>query len=132
MKIKRDKADILFSNYVRELANWKCAKCGTQYKRKSQGLHASHFFGRRAESTRFDLDNVCPHCFACHQFLGSNPNEFVEWKKKQLGQKRYDELVVKHNTHQKKDRKMQALIWEQALQDLCKEKGIDPKFEKLV
>jgi hypothetical protein len=125
MKIKIDPADRYFSYYVRELSDWTCARCHTKYPRKSQGLHCSHFFGRRAESTRFDPENACSHCFSCHQYLGSNPLEFVEWKKKQLGEKRFQALTVQHNMMKKKDRKLEAMIWKQALKELCEKKGVD-------
>lgn len=128
MRISIDPADRFFSYYVRELADWKCERCHTPYERKSQGLHCSHFFGRRAESTRFCLDNVNAHCFFCHQFLGSNPLEFSQWKRKSLGEERFNQLIMMNNLYKKKDRKMELLIWRQALKELCKEKGIDTRI----
>lgn len=124
VKIRRDPADRLFSYYIRERDNWTCTRCGRQFERKSQGLHCSHFFGRRAESTRFDPENCDSACYGCHQYFGSNPLEFTEWKKKQLGD-RFDLLVLRKNTHKKKDRKMEKIIWAEALKNLCKEKSVE-------
>jgi len=123
--IKIDKADRYFSYFIRERDNWICKKCKTQYPRKAQGLHCSHFFGRRAESTRFDPNNADAHCYYCHQYLGSNPLEFTEWKKKSMSPEDFQDLIVRHNIMKKKDRKMEALIWVEALKNLCKEKGVD-------
>jgi len=37
----------------------------------------------------------------------------------------FQDLIVRHNIMKKKDRKMEALIWVEALKNLCKEKGVD-------
>ena len=49
MNLKLDKADRIFSLYIRELANNICVRCGGII-----GLQASHYFGRAKEGTRFD------------------------------------------------------------------------------
>lgn len=108
--IRIDPADKYFSLFVRFRANWRCEKCGTQYEVGSQGLHASHFWSRRFESTRFDPENVSAHCFSCHTFLGGNPELHRQWKLKQLGQSAYDLLMVRAQTTQKKDRKLTLII----------------------
>jgi hypothetical protein len=98
--IKRTALDAVFSNLVRERADYTCQVCGKEFpggKGNSPGLHASHFFGRRGQSTRFHGDNVYAHCFSCHQRLGGNPHEFSTWVKGQLGETRYDELVLRAN-----------------------------------
>lgn len=128
--IKIDPADRYFSYFIRELADWRCAKCGKQYERKSQGFHNSHFFSRKAESTRFDPENCDGICYFCHVTLGGNPLLFTEWKRNQLGEKRFQALVVTHNTHKKKDRKMEAIIWKEALKKLCETKDVDFKIFK--
>ena len=77
--------DALFSKCVREAAAWTCVRCHTVYPPNSQGLHASHYFGRRHQATRFLGDspdtpqNVFAHCFACHQYLGERPDDFRDW-----------------------------------------------------
>ena len=97
--IKRTPLDAVFSDLVRERADWTCEVCGKEFPdRKGAGLHASHYFGRRGASTRHHGDNVWSHCFGCHQKLGANPHEFRSWVYKQLGESRYDDLVLRANS----------------------------------
>jgi len=111
--IKIDPADRFFSLYIRYKANWCCERCGTQYEVGSQGLHASHFWSRDRESTRFDPLNVSAHCFNCHNELGGNPELHRQWKLNQIGQAEYDRLMIRAQTRQKKDRKLMAILWKQ-------------------
>jgi len=100
--IKRTPLDAVFSDLVRERADWTCEVCQKHFPdRKGAGLHASHYFGRRGLSTRFHGDNVFSHCYGCHQKLGSNPHEFTAWVKSRLGDTRYDELVLRAHRPQK-------------------------------
>ena len=89
MKIRRDKRDALFSLIIRERAGWVCERCGKQFSREDgQGLHCSHFIGRRHRSTRWHPDNAAAHCFTCHQYLGEHPLAFTDWILSHLGEKR--------------------------------------------
>lgn len=92
--IRRKTLDTLFSHYIRARSDWTCERCGKQYERKSQGLHASHFFSRRHHGTRFDERNAFAHCFSCHQHLGGNPLLFTEWARKQLGDEVIEDLRI--------------------------------------
>ena len=107
--IKRNATDALFSDLVRERANWRCERCLTQYEKPAPGLHCSHFYGRGGKSTRWDFDNANALCFKCHTYLGSNPHEYRVWKLRQLGQRLYDRLVLRANTPTKIDEKMVRL-----------------------
>ena len=99
-------ADKWFSKCVRARTNWTCECCGTSYLEGSQGLHCSHYFGRRAYSVRFDPMNAFAHCFGCHQKLGSNPDDFQAWALEKLGQQKLDILREKReNIHLAKDYK---------------------------
>ena len=42
MAIKITPADTAFSKCVKERADWKCERCGTQYQEGDRGLHCSH------------------------------------------------------------------------------------------
>lgn len=124
LQIKISPADKWFSLYIRELANWKCEYCG----KVAESLQASHYYGRRAENTRFEPDNVSAVCFFCHQRLGSEDREaYREFMIKKLGEKRFKTLRIQYNTPKKKDRKLSAIIWKKAYYDLCKEKGVTPR-----
>jgi DNA-directed RNA polymerase beta' subunit len=74
--MKRDKYDAIFSNLVRERADYKCETCGKSYRESPGGLHCSHIFSRRHTRTRWDADNAMAQCWGCHQKYGSNPVEF--------------------------------------------------------
>lgn len=110
--VRIDLADKYFSLFIRYRANWKCESCFTQHEVGSQGLHCSHFWGRARESTRFDPENCVAHCHGCHAFLTANPELHRAWKLKQIGQQRYDLLMVRAHTTQKKDRTLMAMICE--------------------
>lgn len=62
-------------------------------------------------------------CSACHNYLGSNPNDYRDWKLQQLGEARYKALVLRgHATRKDKlDWKLEAAKWRKALRD----QGID-------
>ena len=94
-KIKRRLVDRLYSNYLKIVRKDKCQKCGTQHKKKSKGLHVSHFFSRARESTRFDLRNTDLLCLACHLFFTHNRGKYVKWKVKQIGKDQYLDLLEK-------------------------------------
>lgn len=118
-RVKIDEADRLFSLYVRTRDSWTCQRCGKQYQRGTLALQNSHFFGRRMESVRFDLSNCDALCYGCHRYWEKEDREaYRAFKVKQLGQNGFDALMLKAHTLTKKDRKMQRLIWRQALKDL--------------
>lgn len=95
MKVRRDKRDILFSQLVRERAEWCCQVCGRPFPEgQRQGLHCSHHFSRRKRSIRWNPDNASAHCFACHQTLGENPVLFHDWIKGHLGDEKFAALRV--------------------------------------
>src|SRR3990167_3652749 len=87
MRIKRNKYDIKFSNWVRR--NGKCERCSSTTRK----LEASHYFSRAAQSTRYDQKNVFCLCFSCHLYLGSYPYEHEIWVREKLGKKEYNKLV---------------------------------------
>ena len=82
--MKIDAADKWFSKCVRERANWACERCRKWYAEGSPGLHCSHLFGRRHKATRWHPMNAFAHCYACHQYLGSNPVEFAIWAERYM------------------------------------------------
>jgi hypothetical protein len=97
MPLKRDLLDKLVREILLIRDDMKCQVCGKQYKDGDnlQGLHVSHFKGRANKSVRYDLLNVDLMCFHCHQYLGSNPDVFVDWKRTQMGAWEYDKLVLR-------------------------------------
>ena len=94
-RLKVTPADLWFSKCIREAAAWKCQCCGKQYEEGTQGLHCSHYFGRRANALRYCPDNAFAHCFGCHQRLGANPDDFRRWVAERIGEGMIDVLREK-------------------------------------
>ena len=108
-KIKLDRADIIFSKYIRLRDRFTCQRCHTFYP-DGNGLHCAHFWSRRHESTRFEPSNAIAACFGCHQRLDADKQgEFREMMIKRLGEDGYKKLEQRHYLYQKKDRKMEYL-----------------------
>jgi len=111
VKIRIRPADKLFSLYVRNRDNWKCVRCKRDYRERTSGLSNSHFWGRGRENTRFDPDNCDALCFRCHQYWGGDGREdYIEFKKKQLGEEGYKKLKIRAFTYKKRDDKL-ILLW---------------------
>lgn len=119
--MKIDPADKWFSKYIR-LRDRKCRRCHSPVEFNSNGdpisHQASHFQGRAKEATRFDPENVDCLCGGCHRFFTAYPYEHVQWQIKMKGQSVVDAIIVRSNSYMKKDRKMQAMVWKQAYNDL--------------
>ena len=97
--IKRWPADKYFSLCVRCRSDWTCEKCGKQYPEgHRQGLHCSHLISRANKNTRWCADAAFAHCYGCHQLLGSNPIDFVDWAISQLGEGLYE--IVKDKSRE--------------------------------
>lgn len=97
MAIKRTKWDVVFSNYIRYRDNWTCQRCKKQYIEKSQGLHCSHFYGRRSWATRIEPCNAMALCFGCHQHVGSFPIDHVKLWESRFTKKEKDYVKELHN-----------------------------------
>jgi hypothetical protein len=123
--IKRDKADALFSKFIRHRDHWRCQRCGRQHAEGSQGLHASHFYGRRGESTRFDPQNVDAVCYGCHRLWGGDlRREYEKHKIIQLGNDAFNRLTLRAHTSQRKDRELAYLYVKKLVMELEIERGI--------
>ena len=117
-KIKIDKADKVFSQYIRTRDNWTCQRCKKKYEPPTSALHCSHFMGRGKEATRFDENNADAMCYGCHQYFTSHPAEHYMWQVGKKGQKTIDMLVLRSNQYHKKDRQMAYLYWSERLKEL--------------
>jgi hypothetical protein len=105
LKVKIDKLDRLFSEYIRRRAILRkggCEYCGKQVKWTE--LQCSHFIGRRKRSTRYDPRNAVGGCFSCHIYYGENPYEHTEFFGKLLGTEELEKLIIRGNTPMKIDR----------------------------
>lgn len=117
-RVKIDQADRVFSLYIRTRDSWKCQRCGAQHEEGSQGLHCSHFYGRRNESTRHDPVNCTSLCHGCHSYFTANPAFHAQWQLERLGEKEYNKLMVRANQIKKKDRKKELIKAKKLLANL--------------
>lgn len=118
MKIKRRRADQVFSKWIRARDKYTCQRCLKQYPGNSQGLHCAHCFGRRFESTRFDPDNCLALCFGCHRLVDEDHSEKIALWKKRIGEKAYERLERRHYVITKKDDAMVVLIYSKLLKKM--------------
>jgi 5-methylcytosine-specific restriction endonuclease McrA len=120
-KIKRDKADNVFSQYVR-LRDMECRRCHSPVVINAKGLpvshQASHFMGRRKENTRFNEFNVDTLCGGCHSLFTANPALHYEWQVQVKGKEMVDNLILWSGMYKKKDREMDFIYWSQRLKEL--------------
>jgi len=124
-KLKLFPSDVLFSKYIRTRDNWTCQRCSKKYTPPTAALHCSHYWSRGNWSVRFDEDNCEALCYGCHSHLGGNPILHTEHKKSKLGEKKFDELMIRRNTSLKSGEKKFFLSKEFRLK-------IQEKLNKLV
>lgn|SRR3990167_3681523 len=90
-KVTSKKADILFSKWIRE-RDKRCVRCGRQ-----DLLQCSHFWSRSHSAVRYNVDNCDTLCYPCHYgnskgWEYEKNGDYMEFKKKQLGMKKYEKL----------------------------------------
>ncbi|UCF38982.1 MAG: recombination protein NinG [Acidobacteriota bacterium] len=95
MKVK--KLDRDFSELVRALARWACARCGRDLTWDRQRLHSSHHFVRGRKSVRFDLVNCDALCADCHDEFHRSPAAYRDWMIDRLGEDGYETLTRRAN-----------------------------------
>jgi hypothetical protein len=122
-KIKIDKADELFSVYIR-LRDKRCVRCGKlgepdKKGRLIVGLQNSHFFNRWREGTRFDEENCDTLCMGCHEYWGEKDYEaYRDFKINRLGKSRFNLMKWRAYGYYKKDRKMEVIRIKEMIKDL--------------
>lgn len=100
-KIKIDPNDKLFSIMVRERDGNKCVFCGRTSDQYS--IQNSHYWGRGDKQHRFDPLNCDALCFTCHNtHEGNKQGVYRDFKIKQLGKKKYQEMERNHYKSSKK------------------------------
>lgn len=92
--IVRDKYDRLFSDLVRERADWFCENCRKNFRHDPHGLHCSHLFGRGMKGLRLHKHNAFAHCQDCHEHFEQHPVLFAEWARQKLGDALYNVMRV--------------------------------------
>lgn len=91
--IKRNAKDRRYTAELKKRQNNTCQRCHKVYPPLHRGLHCSHFFSRRRPQTRYFLENTDLLCYGCHMVWQKEERaEYIKFKKKQLGEKRYNYL----------------------------------------
>lgn len=80
------RATEVFNRWIRN-RDGRCMECGVTIN-----LTCAHFFTAKRHSTRWDPENACALCFACHRHYTDNREAWTEWLVKRLGQEKYDEI----------------------------------------
>ena len=93
--MKRDKADILFSRYIRLLSGGECKRC--EEHPKPQGLHCAHWQGRGKWTTRYERDNCQALCYGCHTYFDHHRTLKDEFFRNILGVQRAQEIILLSN-----------------------------------
>lgn len=111
MKVKPNKYDRKFSDWVRERDGWTCQRCGGEYMPPTRALHCSHYWKRGKHATRFEPDNSISLCMGCHLLMeGDKQGEYKDLMIKKLGYKRFKKLEKLSKTVVKK-RNAEAEAW---------------------
>ncbi len=98
------KADAMFSAYIRQ-RDGRCMhpQCTRKNDTNIKAMQNSHFYGRGEWATRFDPDNCDTAHKGCHYFKWeiSKNTDYMEFKKKQLGKKRFEAMEKRLNDSKK-------------------------------
>jgi len=98
-KTYKKQCDKLWADIIKLRAKNKCEMC-----RRVLPLQAHHIFGRKAMSTRYDLENGVALCFNCHyNEAEQNSTKFGLWIIEKRGREWFDELNRRHNQIKKVD-----------------------------
>ena len=113
MKLKRTKADKLFSDFIRLRDNYQCQKCHIRIPPPTKDIHS-----RCKKSVRFDPENAIAACRRCHLYFDGysswgierHRKEFEELMLVRLGQEKYDLLAFRANKPEKVDETL-IVMW---------------------
>jgi len=120
-KTKLRKSDTLFRQYALKVYEYTCARCRKEYSPDNcRGLHVSHYWGRRRENVRHDIENICLLCYGCHLRWGHGDlrSDYTKFMVDRLGQKGFDLLQLRAYTYKKRDDKLDEIIIKELLKEL--------------
>lgn len=91
--MKLSPADQAWAALVKTRDAYTCRRCLRPFPEgERRGLHAHHVFTRSRRSTRHMVQNGVSLCFGDHRWAHSNPLEFHDWIRGELGPAEYDHL----------------------------------------
>jgi len=92
-------ADSNFSLWLREKRGYTCEMCGFYDAPPTRMIQNSHYIGRSHKATRYDPENCDVFCASCHHKMEDlKQYDYRDWKIKQLGEKKHQELVERART----------------------------------
>ena len=112
MKVRRKKLDIIFSNLVRERANWYCQASSVNKRHEPGTLDCAHIMGRRSVRLRWDPRNAVALARKEHIYFTEHPFDWRDWCVDQFGEERIDELRLLSNGHVKWTPKQREEIYQ--------------------
>lgn len=122
MRIKVSALDRLFSRYIRMRDRWMCQRCGRKFvPPDTQGLDCSHYWSRRAKSTRFDEANCDALCMGCHTWFGQHRegvSGYAAWKIRRMGDRAFALLQLRYNHPKKPDLKLIKIYLTKRIKEL--------------
>ena len=118
MAIRRNKLDIVFSNLIRERANWYCEVCCTNFRYGGGMLDCAHIMGRRSVATRWHPLNAVSMCRSDHLFFTEHPFDFADWCRGHFGGDVVSELQRVANTPVKWTKKDREEIYQHYKREL--------------
>ncbi len=91
------RADIVFSQLIRERADYRCEVCRGFFRHDPSALHCSHLVAGRRFSIRWRPLAAAAHCWKCHSHLEHNRNKMKAWAKAHLGDAEFMALEILRN-----------------------------------
>lgn len=77
--------DLAVAGLLKEANDWRCMRCGGEFRHRKHSLHWSHLWGRRSRATRWHPLGATTHCAACHDALTRSPDLMAHWRRQFLG-----------------------------------------------
>ena len=123
MNIKRKKLDIVFSNLVRERANYTCQNCCVNKRHEPATLDCAHIMPRRSVGLRWHPKNAVALCRSCHMFFTEHPFDWRDWCIDQFGDDFVAELRFVSNQTVKWSKKLREDIYQHYKNELSLMEG---------
>lgn len=89
-RIAKQKADAIFSKYIRARDGNKCVLCGSEYM-----VQCGHLIKRGKHAVRYDLLNCHAQCSRCNMLHNYEPDHYINWFIRKFSADMYTDLYEK-------------------------------------
>jgi hypothetical protein len=117
MRLKRDKLDAAFSDFIRWRDGWRCRRCRASHNPPAVEIQCAHIYTRGNKGIRVDEDNAIALCDRCHFYFKYREQEWRDWCLKHFGAEYIERLKFKYYA---RGRKLVASEKELLRQDFIK------------